>query len=295
MVTKTFIGPAILISLGAVFLLNNFEILPWDIWLSLWKFWPVILILVGVEILMGKNASIKTFVLLFGLIFLVPILLSYNPISNNPLATDELKIEESLGIATKAKVNLDFPTSNIKIDSLSTDSAFLIEGKISYSQAAKQPKIEKEEDSGEVTLTLSQPFEGMLPFISNLKTTIDISLTTVVPIEIIVKTGASLVNFDLSELRVEYLEINSKASTITIKFSEDFNQKVLINTGASSITLEVPEKLEAKITIDSQVKSIDSPERFKKEENKYLTEKFNKATAKAEIDIKATAGSVVIK
>jgi hypothetical protein len=279
--TKTFIGPAILISLGAVFLLNNFEILPWDIWLSLWKFWPVILILVGVEILMGKNASIKTFVILFGLIFLVPILLSYNPISNNPLATDELKIEESLGTATKARVNLDFPTSNIKIDSLDTDSAFLVE--------------EKKEDSGVTVLNLSQPFEGKLPFISNLKTTTEISLTPVVPIEIFAKTGASSANFDLSQLTVEYLEVNSGASTITIKFAEDFSQKVLINTGASNVTLEIPEKLETKVTVDSQVKSVDFSERFKEVEGRYQTENFEKSTTKAEITIKATAGSVVIK
>ena len=293
--TKTFVGPVILIILGVVFLLNNLGILPWDIWFSLWKFWPVILVLVGVEILLGKNASIKTFAILIGLIFLVPIILSYNPLTNNPLATEEFKVEEGLGTATKAKINLNFPASNIKISALNSDSSFLIEGKITYSQAAKKPEIKKEEGLGEANLNLVQSIEGKLPFISNLKTNADLSLTRAIPLSILIKTGASTANLDLSQVRAEYLEINSGASNIVIKLAPDFNQKVLIKTGASSITLEIPEKLESAVVVDSQVKSVDVANRFEKKENRYETKGFDKALTRAEIEIKAAAGNIVIK
>src|SRR3989344_421455 len=264
--TKTFVGPVILIILGVVFLLNNLGILPWDIWFSLWKFWPVILVLVGVEILLGKNASIKTFAILIGLIFLVPIILSYNPLTNNPLATEEFKIEESLGTATKAKVTLDFPASNLKIGALGSDSSFLAEGKITYSEAAKEPTVKKEDELGSVNLTLGQSAQGKLPFISNLKTTADLMFTRVVPISLIIKTGASSADLNLAELRTEYLEINSGASSISVKLAENFNQKALTKTGASGITLEIPQKLQAKIVINSQVKSVNAAERFVKKE-----------------------------
>ena len=293
--TKTFVGPAILITLGIVFLLNNFEILPWDIWLSLWKFWPVVLILVGVEILLGKNASIKTFVILGGLIFLVPIFLSYNPFTNNPLNTDKIRVEESLGTSTKAKINFDFPTSNLKISALDADSAFLAEGDITYSEAAKEPEVEKLDESGQTIINLSQAFEGKLPFISNLKTVLDIFLSQKIPLEIFIKTGASSINIDLSSLRIEYLEINSGASNIGIKLTEDFGQKIFIKTGASTISIEIPENLAAKIIVDSQVKSVNAADRFKKVGNSYQTENYDKSVNKADIEIKAVAGSVEIK
>lgn len=293
--TNTFIGPAILIFLGAVFLLNNFSILPWDVWQSLWKFWPAILILIGVEILLGRSASIRTFVILAALIFLVPVVLSYNPLTNNPLNTDELKVEETLGTATKVKLDLDFPTSNIKLDSLNPDSNFLAEGKITYSEASKKPEIIKEESTGVTTLKLTQSLEGKLPFISNLRTNVNLSLTSVVPVEIILRTGASNVEFDFTDLRVEYLEINSGATNITIKFSETFSQKVLIKSGASSVILEFPEKLEAKVILNSQVKSVDANDRFKSEENTYKTEGYDKASVRADVEVTAGAGSVVIK
>lgn len=293
--TNTFIGPVILIFFGGVFLLNNLEILSWDVWLSLWKFWPAILILIGVEILLGKKASVKTLVILAGLIFLVPIILSYNPLTNNPLNTDEIKIEETLGTATKARINLNFPTSNIKIKSLETDSNFLAQGKITFSEASKKPEVIKEEEFGVVTLTMTQAFKGKLPFISNLRTTTEFSLSSVVPIEIFVRTGASNVEFDFSNLKVNYLEIDSGASSITVKFAENFTQKALIKTGASSITLDIPESIETKVIIDSQVKSVESSDRYEKSDNNYTTSGYDKAKIKISIEVKMGAGSVVIK
>ncbi|MEX0616759.1 MAG: DUF5668 domain-containing protein [Candidatus Woykebacteria bacterium] len=293
--TKTFVGPGILIVFGIIFLLNNFGILPWDVWLSLWKFWPIILILVGVEILLGKPASIKTFVVLFGLVFLVPIILSYNPITNNPLATEEFEIAESLGVATSAKIILELPASTINIGSLEGSSAFLTQGKIVYSEAAKKPSVEKKETGGKMELTLTQSTQGKLPFISNLKTNANLSLTSLIPLEIFIKTGASTANIDLSKLKSEYLEVNSGASSLNIKLADNFSQKILIKAGASSITLEIPVKLESKVTVDSQVKSVAAPERFKKTADTYQTKDFEKANVRGEIEIKSAAGSITIK
>jgi len=51
------LGPAILIGLGIIFLLNTLDILPWSVWGSLWRFWPIILILIGIEILLGRTGA----------------------------------------------------------------------------------------------------------------------------------------------------------------------------------------------------------------------------------------------
>lgn len=44
----------ILIALGFILLLNNFNILPWEVWSFLWRLWPVFLVLWGLEILFGE-------------------------------------------------------------------------------------------------------------------------------------------------------------------------------------------------------------------------------------------------
>ena len=48
-------GALLLIFIGIVFLLNNLGLLSWSIWNKLWKFWPVIIILLGIQMFMGKS------------------------------------------------------------------------------------------------------------------------------------------------------------------------------------------------------------------------------------------------
>src|SRR4030081_150733 len=49
------VGPLILIFLGGVFLLQNTGYLPPNFWFNLWRLWPVILVLVGIELLLANR------------------------------------------------------------------------------------------------------------------------------------------------------------------------------------------------------------------------------------------------
>ena len=53
---KDFVGPIILIVLGVLLLLNTTGVVPWEAWESLWRFWPVLLILWGVGIIFGRGS-----------------------------------------------------------------------------------------------------------------------------------------------------------------------------------------------------------------------------------------------
>jgi len=52
-----YVGPLLLISIGLILLFSKLGMLPSEIWGSLWRFWPVILILVGIEILARHTES----------------------------------------------------------------------------------------------------------------------------------------------------------------------------------------------------------------------------------------------
>ena len=66
----------ILIFLGIIFLLNNFNLLPLYTWENIWKFWPVILILWGLEVLLGKSV-VANLVIMVITVLIVFLLLSY--------------------------------------------------------------------------------------------------------------------------------------------------------------------------------------------------------------------------
>ncbi len=62
-------GPLILITFGILLILNNLKQLPDGFFGSLWHFWPVVLILFGLDILLSHNESIIGYLtqILFGI------------------------------------------------------------------------------------------------------------------------------------------------------------------------------------------------------------------------------------
>ncbi|MFZ3383634.1 MAG: pentapeptide repeat-containing protein [Candidatus Methanoperedens sp.] len=58
-----YVGPLLLLAIGFVLLFNNLGSLPWDIWDSLWHYWPVILILSGIQILARHSESSIMYIL----------------------------------------------------------------------------------------------------------------------------------------------------------------------------------------------------------------------------------------
>ena len=49
------VGPLILIFIGGVFLLQNTGYLPPNFWINLWRLWPVVLVLAGIELLLAHR------------------------------------------------------------------------------------------------------------------------------------------------------------------------------------------------------------------------------------------------
>jgi len=45
----------LLVFIGIIFLLQNFGFLSWTIWRALWRFWPVVLIMAGLGIILRRS------------------------------------------------------------------------------------------------------------------------------------------------------------------------------------------------------------------------------------------------
>lgn len=74
----------ILIIIGVILLMNNFGILPWQIWEILIKFWPVILIISGIENILGGNffGNLLSFLITLIIVFFV-FALAISAVNNN--------------------------------------------------------------------------------------------------------------------------------------------------------------------------------------------------------------------
>ena len=51
--------------LGVVLLLQTLDVLPWGLWGTLWRFWPVLIIIIGLSILLRRyNAWLLSLLIL---------------------------------------------------------------------------------------------------------------------------------------------------------------------------------------------------------------------------------------
>ena len=78
----------LLISLGTIFLLNNFGIIPWIIWPRLVLCWPLLLVLVGIRLVLGRSNLAKNITLV---VILAAIILSIIMVFKTPKNIPPLK------------------------------------------------------------------------------------------------------------------------------------------------------------------------------------------------------------
>lgn len=289
------LAPFVLILLGVVFLLNNFGVLPWEIWQNIWKFWPVLLILFGVEILVGRNSSYKTLLFLGALIFFLPIVLVINPLTGNPLANSELTFDKPLGNLTKVEVVTEMPSNNIKITALEGGSDKVLSSKVKYSKLLPEPELSEEKRFGEAKYTFKQP-EKYVPFAGNIGNSVDLKLSRLIPIFLSLKANAGVFDINLENLSVSQLEIETGTSKVSINFSKTASTKVFIKSAASQIVLTIPTEVQTQIKLDSVVENTKIDQnRFRKENGTYTTANFQTVTQKLQIEIIGSASSVEVR
>ena len=76
-----YVGPLLLLAIGFILFFNNTGSLPWEIWGSLWHYWPLILILSGMQILARHSESSIMYILaviLSILLILAAVFLAWN-------------------------------------------------------------------------------------------------------------------------------------------------------------------------------------------------------------------------
>lgn len=293
---QTLAGPVILIILGGTLLLSNFGFLPIELWTEVWKFWPILLILFGIEILLGRTLSLRTLLILALLVFLAPILLILNPLSGNPLGTKTVDFAKPLGSATKARLSFDLPTGNLEVKPLERNSSSLFKGKITYSKLNSEPLLNEEGSFGVPRFVFSQNKKPPLPLLGNISNNATFALTSLIPIEVQFKSVTGSAKLDLKGLRADLVEFQGALGNITIKFAPDYSTKVFIKSTAIVLNLEIPAAVGAKIKTNSLIKQNNLKEKkFIQTDDLFVTEGYEQAKFKVDIELIGSATSLTVR
>jgi hypothetical protein len=291
------------IAIGGLVLLGNLTDLQFT-WHSAWKFWPMVLVLIGISILV-KNQIGKGIVA--GVAALVLALTIYASISaTTNLIDDDFEIhfgdeaavfdttyfsqEYSDSIKT-AKLQFSGGAGGFKM-LIPTDKLidFKTEGlkenyKLSRNDFGSHSDLDFEMKSTKVKLGNN-----------SYKNSVEMSLNANPEWELFFDVGASSLDLDLTPYKISKLDIDMGAAAMNVKFGTLADiTRCTIDAGASDMDILIPDSVGCEINSDDALSS-KHYEGFKKiNHNLYRTENFDTATKKIFIEIDCGVSSIDVK
>jgi hypothetical protein len=253
------VWPLVLITLGVLFLLANFRVIP-DVGEFIGRWWPAILILLGLEVLIGS---------------LLP-----------GRKADMQNLSIDLGATAHADVRIDFGAGQLSIGPATpgklVDGTF--DGGVRHDESP-DGRVHLRSDNGGMWWGWGwHGFDWR------------VGLTREVPLALRLDVGAAKSNLDLSDLKVTDLVLKTGASETVIRLPKAAGlTTVRVESGAASVRLTVPDGVAARIrsTMGLGASNIDQ-RRFPRNGEYYQSTDYDTAANKIDIRSEGGVGSVSV-
>lgn len=289
-VFRLFFG-LIFLMIGFSFLIQNFNLVPglnFDFSVLL-SFWPVLIILSGLSILSRGTwlGSLLSIIITF-IIVLVMVFYFILPAPVNLQQTFAFDIPKSIDVK-HADILIELGASSVEITS---GGESLVSGELDSSVATLSTENVVKNNIQSVRIKMQENFKRMKGGVAN---NLSFSLAEDIPLSIQMKSGASNINFDASQLILEDFELNTGASKVMLIFGEKAKDAhILLRAGVSSIDMTIPENVGAQIQTNSSFSQNDFPGFEKISDTLYQTDNYNSATNKLYIVIESGVSSVSV-
>jgi hypothetical protein len=251
---RSYFWPAVLILIGVFALMVNAGVVSTDRLSLLPDLWPVILIVIGLEILARRGLPGRAGDVAAVLIVLVAAggALAYVALAPNPGATNQLESHDSIGSLDHASLELDAGAANITVTGTSSLGGDLYQAHITYS--GHKPEVSLDRSDG--TLTISQGNSGFGVFQTR-RFTLDLQINSSVPWTISSNGGASTETYRLGSVPLKSMEINTGASREDITLGSPTGVvRITINGGALTVNLHRPAATGASVNVSGGAVSL---------------------------------------
>ncbi len=253
---RTYLRGIIIILLGIILLANNLQILPWGVWYELLRFWPVLLIAIGIHLIFRKG-SLSFLQLLSPLVIIAAIggAICFSQADRVYEITDHvLRFEQPLSPEIKqADIEINFGAGTLRLEG---SSDYLFEGGFTTPPWLR-PRMRYRIVGEKGILELTEEGErGRFQFSQLGKEHYwNLRLNNEIPLTLKIKTGASNNHLDISSLEVTYLELEAGVSKNEIKFGSLSSIRAKIKAGVSRIRLFIPRSIGIRIEADTALTS----------------------------------------
>jgi hypothetical protein len=300
----------ILLFVGAVLLLENFNVIEFY-WRNVWGFWPVFLIIAGVNILFNKNNSQTGNMISIGVVVITLSFLFYRgqqPPENNGWFGNNFRHDLDINMDNDDDDNSDddgnvrsmnfsepfSPDSSRKVvlDISGGGTSFKLDGNTdslitaSVDNAKGNFTLKKETTDTVQNLTFKMQNNKHGWNMGNGANDVRFKLNKVPMWDIVMHMGAGEVDFDLSEYKIRTLRFDGGAVALDFKVGDLLPiTDVIVKTGVADVKIKVPETAGCRITSKTGLSSKDFTGFTKLDNGTYETPNYATSTKKIFISL----------
>jgi hypothetical protein len=250
--------PLLLIALGLIFLLQNFGFISGVSWLAVASLWPLLFVLIGLDIAFARRWPLPTLAAEVAVIAAGLALVAYSPnlspgifVFGDGGGGGETDVAAPRGIATQLSLTLNGgATRSYHVTGGATQ---LVEAH----SANPDLRLRVSGSNGRPEVRLDQASNGFFHPVS--AGDIEIRLASDVPTSLTINVGAGEFDVDLTDVRVTDARVNVGASSMRFVLPKPSGDVAIrMNGGASNVAVVVPDGVEARIATTGGLLSLRS-------------------------------------
>ncbi len=292
------------IILGLLVLLNNISAFNLH-WENLWQFWPVLLVLIGISMLVknkyGKSALAGAAAILLALLLFTSVKLTtdfikgdfelvFNGDEDYNFVTTEYREAFDTTIV-KAKFYLDAGLGSFNIGDTTSELIY-----VKAEGIEKHYKLTKQDHNNVSKLKLKMNKTTFHLGKNKFKNRVEIALNENPTWDINIDGGASAMNLDLTKFKIENIDVGMGAASLDVKLGTLSDKtRFNIEAGASNIDILVPKEVGCQVKTNDVLSSKNIYGFAKIKSDLYRTEGFNNAEKKIFIEIDCGVSSINIR
>jgi hypothetical protein len=291
-------GGLILILLGLLWLLNNLGYLPGDLVRSLWRFWPLALILLGLEVaLRGFSDRVALPILLLAALLIGAVVVALAP----TLPTEQIvsdSFSQEIGGLDSASIELEFDDATVQIEPLSGQPHLLAAAQLDHSSNLFVQK-EFTETAGRGNLTLADRYEVLFPFffLGDLKNDWGLQLTPDIPLDLQLEGDDSKLDLNLEGLTLNTLTAKLDECTGQLRLSATGDLDAELGIEDSRLTIIFPTTVGVRLvaTLSDSRLDFDTSRFVELVPNEYVSEGYEEAQIVIDVSLQASDSTITIQ
>ena len=288
--------PLIAIGLGAAIFLNGAGLWVWDVWGVLARYWPVLLIAAGADLVLGRRSAVGAIIGLVAVVATVALVMwLFGAQLGASRETRTVAMSQSAEGVESADVRLEAAAARLELGS-AYEAGVLLAGDVNIpSNRTLERSFRMDGSRAVVRLVSSDPAIAM-PFNESTSSLLwDLSLSRRIPTYLSVKLGVGDVNLTLTSLELTGLAVNIGVGETTLRLPSTGEFTGRVEGAIGNIIILVPRGAAVRIDASTGLGSVEAPPNYRVHDGVYSSPAYDSGPGGIELRVSEAIGSITIR